>query len=469
MLTGPLLPPLGAIVVPAGDDSAMNLDQSNTYWFAPGVHTIGSSAGAQIIPANNATYIGAPGAVINGQHVNGSLFTQHATGVTIEYLTIENFATATNEGVVNHDSGSNWTITNNTIEGNGGAAVMVGPGEVLSYNCLTNNAQLGFNAWAPNGVTGATVDHNEISDNGSWSQNNSCGCDGGGKFFYTTNSLFTDNYIHNNAASGLWGDTDNAGITITGNYIANNYSHGIFYEISYNALIQDNTLVDNGWGEGPTSGDFPEGAIYISNSGGDSRVDGGRFSTLTISDNVLTNNWGGVVEWEDSNRYCGSSDGGSSNCTLGDPAVANLTDNGQLCGITSDCAAVTTNTCASPSSTSPLYWDCRWRTQNVSVTDNLFTLTPALIPGCAAGTPANTTGSQCGYSGTFAQFGGAPYAGTVIEQAIAFGQHNVFAANSYVGPWSFEAPEQNQSDTLTFAQWQAAPYHQDVTSTIVGG
>ena len=473
LLNGPSSAPSGAVTIPAGNNSSAASSGSydtagTTYYFASGIHTLTN----QIIPGNNSMYIGAPGAIIDGDNAETALFEQHASGVTIEYLTIENYDVNENEGVVNHDSGANWTIEYNTVEGSGGgqngtggSAVMLGNGNTMENNCLTNNAQLGFNAYSDSGNTNITVSDNEISYNGNPTQNAGCGCDGGGKLFFTTNSSFTNNYIHNNGGVGLWGDTNNAGISMTGNYISNNYSHGIMYEISYNALIQNNTLVDNSWGDGPTSADFPNGAIYISNSGGDSRVDSGKYSTLLISNNTFTDNWGGVVEWEDSNRYCGSSDGGSNSCTLGNTADAYLEDNGVACGAASGCTAVTTDSCSNPQSGSALFWDCRWRTQNVEVTDNTFSLNPANIPGCEAGSTSNSNGSQCGYSGTFAQYGGAPYAGTVIENAVAYQQNNVFSDNIYYGPWSFEAPEQNSADTLTFGQWQSSPYGQDTGST----
>ena len=62
--------------------------------------------------------IGAPGAIISGQGINDYAFTQQAKDVTIEYLTIKDFGKPgdnNNQGVVNHDAGSNWTIENNTI------------------------------------------------------------------------------------------------------------------------------------------------------------------------------------------------------------------------------------------------------------------------------------------------------------------------------------------------------------------
>ena len=96
LLTGPSTPPAGAVVLPAGDNSAQIGDNflippNTTYWFVPGIHTLGNTEFDQIIPNTNTTWIGAPGAVFDGQRMNRFAFTQHATGVTIKYLEIRNF------------------------------------------------------------------------------------------------------------------------------------------------------------------------------------------------------------------------------------------------------------------------------------------------------------------------------------------------------------------------------------------
>ena len=51
VLNGPASAPAGAIVVPAGNNSSVDLEQAGkTYWFAPGVHTLGTGEYSQIIP-----------------------------------------------------------------------------------------------------------------------------------------------------------------------------------------------------------------------------------------------------------------------------------------------------------------------------------------------------------------------------------------------------------------------------------
>ena len=524
-------PPPNAVVVPA---SLLPVDPSTleapgkVYWFAAGDHFVSG----KISPGNNSVYEGATGAVLDGALAGPtSAFGGEASGVTIGYLTIQSYSlgagtSAENDDAVNDDLGQNWVIQNNTIRWNGkesivvagvvvtpggGYAVGLTTGDVLQNDCLTGNAQGGFNAGRPNGAAGnfgndIIITHNEMSDagiidgsanaNGIY-LNNYCGCSaGGGKFFFLESSIITDNYVHDNAGvPGIWGDTNNAGVRISGNYIANNGDSGIIYEASYNALITDNTITDNGWARGAQNiaqggGSFPEaGGVYVADSGGDSRIAGGTqgISTVTVSGNSFVDNWGGVVVWNDANRFCGPTGGGDGNvCTLG--PNASETACAKPGYVFSPDPSNQSTYSPSYSTAAGRYWDCRYTAKNVLVTGNSFTLDPAKIPLCQAGKAGNTMypgepgfvagdGGECGFVSLVSEYAagstctptsstctGNPYVGTDIETAVAFHEHNVFADNSYVGPWSFQAPEVGDS-TLTFAQWRAAPYSQDAGSS----
>jgi hypothetical protein len=454
LLSGPTTAPAGAIVVPAGNNSSLNLEQAgNTYWFAPGVHTLGSGQYDQIAPADNSTYIGGPGAIIDGQGQNAYAFTQHGRNVTIKYLTIRNFVAPMNEGTVNHDSGVNWTMQYNTISNNGGAGIFVGAGNVASYNCLKDNSQYGFQGYGPNGgESNIVLDHNEIVGNntGNWeSKIDGCGCTGGGKFWDVRNVRVTNNYVHDNLSVGLWADTNDNNFLFEGNWIENNDGQAIFWEISYNAAIRNNVIRHNLVVEGPSrirSGDnFPDAAIYISESGGEARVpyDLVGSPTIDISNNLIEDNYNGVTLWENADRFCGSAANTSSDyCTLVNPSVANL------------------STCNSTNITkAPYYSDCRWKTQNVKVHHNTFKMSRANFFNCST--------SMCGRNAIFSNYGTypswSPYTADKISRAIMYNQGNMFSNNTYAGTWDFTALD--TGNFLSPAQWKAAPYLQDVVSS----
>jgi hypothetical protein len=109
----------------------------------------------------------------------------------------------------------------------------------------------------------------------------------------------------------------------------------------------------------------------------------------------------------------------------------------------------------------PYTADCRWHTQNVSVHDNVFTFTASNIPGC-------TVQNTCGMNGIFSNWGSEwpwePYLGPGTSDAITSQQNNVFSKNTYTGPWMFMVHD--QATVVSFTDWQAAPYSQDMGSTI---
>lgn len=455
LLGGPSSAPTGAVVVPAGDNSAISFVASNaTYWFAPGTHTLGIDPFSQIIPGNNSQFIGAPGAILDGQGLNYYAFTQQATNVTIRYLTIQNFIAPMNEGVINHDSGAGWTMEYITAQNNSGGAVFVGTNNTLRYSCLRDNGQYGFQVYNNDvgGPTNIILDHNEVSGNNTddWeTQIPGCGCTGGGKFWDAHEVDITNNYIHDNLSVGLWADTNDTDFLVEGNYIEGNHSMGLFYEISYNMIVRNNNFIRNGLVAGPTNNSFPSGAIYLSESGGDSRV-AGRTANIDIYDNQFTDNWSGVILWENADRYCASPSNTSTGyCTIVDPGT-------------------TLTTCGDPGSggsvnVEPYLSNCRWKTQNVKVHNNVFDFERADIAGC-------TVASSCGFQGAFANVGSSPswspYMGSGTQEDIIFNQNNLFSYNTYLGDWYFMPKEQNKR--VNFAIWQNTPYGQDVGSTFNG-
>jgi parallel beta-helix repeat protein len=439
-------PPAGAVVIPAGDDSGTaparnyTVQPDTVYWFAPGTHTIGAGEFSQFNPASGDVFVGAPGAVVDGQGKNDYAFSaSDGVGVTIEYLTIQHFQAGEGEAVVGQGGYNGWTIRDNRVQDNPfGAGVSLATNGIVTDNCLTHNGEYGFNGYGSS--TNVTLTDNDISDNNAAGYYDvprskvQCGCAGGGKFWETTNATVTGNYVHDNTGVGIWVDTDNAGFDMSDNFVSGNWGEGIMYEISYNAQITDNTLVGNGLGEGSTqaSPGFPDGAIYISESGGDTRVASNYAGQLVISRNVLTNNWGGIILWEDPDRYC--SDGSDGACTMVDPSLYTV----------SSCAAH-----LSEKSPVDYYDNCRWKTQNVLVEDNALNFNPAKVDTHC------TIDNLCGFNGLFSSYGTSIY-GDTRTVAVTFRQSNEFKSNVYNGPWHFFAWSQsNTANPVTWSEWTA--------------
>ncbi|NLU91929.1 right-handed parallel beta-helix repeat-containing protein [Chitinophaga sp. Ak27] len=447
LLTGPGVAPPGAIIVQAGNNSNVNFKiRGATYWFAPGVHTIGGDKYSQIIPEDSSTFIGGPGAILDGQNINHYAFTQRASNVTIRYLTIRNFVAPRDEGVVNHDAGNKWTIEYNTISNNKGAGLMAGPNNIYRYNCIKDNGQYGINSCCGtelNEVENFVLDHNEITGNNTddWEKKiEGCGCTGGAKFWINKNVMVTNNWVHHNKGVGLWLDNNNRGFVIENNYINDNDGNGLMIEAGYDARVRFNNFKKNAIVAGMLNmqhGDnFPVPAIYISEAGSP-RGFNLKTSPMLISKNNFENNWGGVVLWENPNRYSGSS---GNTHIAGTIKIKSLYDD-------SPCKSGVPNTI--PGSV-PDKFACRWSTENIIVENNEFRIDKAML--------GYVGGNFCGINGIFSEYGSFPeFSGYVIPWRITFQQDNVFRNNHYYGDWQFAGFEVTNPDgsRVSWKNWTA--------------
>jgi hypothetical protein len=452
---GPAAAPEGAITVdPAVDADLTAKTKANppgtTFWLAPGTHTLGTDQFGQVIPKDGDVYLGAPGAVVDGRGLNRFAFIGEATGVRISGLTVRGFNPPLDQGVVNHDSGDGWIIEHNTIEENRGAGLMAGARQQVRGNCLRNNGQYGLNAYQPgNGITGLVVEGNEIVGNNAddvETKNPGCGCSGGAKFWSVNGADVRGNWVHGNHGPGFWADTNDNDFLIEANVIEDNDGEALFYETSYNLVMRNNLVRRNALVQGrkyASGGDnFPIGAVYLSESGGEPRVPA-RTDQIEIVGNVFQDNWSGIVAWENADRFCNSPANTSTGvCTRLVP---------------------TAEQCVQPGiATPPLYDDCRWKTQRVDVHDNTFGYDGDAIE-CMAGFSGRM--AVLSNYGTYPDW--SPYKGQVVQTAISQNQQVRWRDNTYRGDWSFVVGAvENAADT---AQWQGAPNGQDAGSTFTPG
>ncbi|MET9497914.1 right-handed parallel beta-helix repeat-containing protein [Streptomyces sp. NPDC006552] len=447
---GPAKPPPGAVVVDpkkVNDLAAKTRENPphTTFWLRPGRHTLEADRYAQVIPKKGDRYLGAPGAVLDGRKKNQYAFGGDAPDVRVSHLTVQGFVAPQNEGVVNHGSADGWVIEDSTIQYNSGAGLMAGARQQVRGNCLRGNGQYGMNAYKDgDSIRGLVVEGNEIVGNntGDWERRQEgCGCTGGIKFWAVDRADVRGNWVHDNRGTGLWADTNNNDFRIQDNVIEKNDGAALIYEISYNAVIRDNTIRRNNWVEGRRAAErgdgFPFATLYLSESGGEPRVEA-RTDKIEVSGNVLEDNWNGITLWEGADRFCNS------------PANTS----------TGDCTLLVKRAkwCAQPAiARTPLYDDCRWKTQRVDIHDNRFALDKAVVD-CT---------KLCDRMGLLSNYGTypdwSPYKGERVAEAITGRQHNRWHDNVYVGTWNFVAHD--PSRVLDSVQWQGTPYQQDTGST----
>jgi Right handed beta helix region len=446
---GPAEAPPGAVPIDPAVDADLTAKTKaspagTTFWLAPGVHTLGNDLYGQVQPKDGNIYIGAPGAIVDGRAKNAFAFIGTATNVTIAHLTVRGFVPPQDQGVVNHDSGDGWVIEDNTIENNKGAGVMAGARQQLLRNCLRANGQYGLNAYQPgNGIVGLLVEGNEITGNNTedWENRNpGCGCSGGVKFWSVNGADVRGNWVHDNRGVALWADTNDNDFLIEGNVVENNDGQAVFYETSYNLILRNNVLRNNGMVSGRAfaskKDNFPDAAVYLSESGGDARLKA-RTAKIEIYGNTFDGNWSGVTAWENADRFCNSPANTSTGvCTPFVPDTARCTQPGIA--------------------TPPLYDDCRWKTQNVDIHNNTFT---ASATACAPGFASRM--SILSNYGTYPEW--SPYKGEVIQKAITSNQNVRWHDNLYAGEWTFVTGDVGNAAAVDV--WKASPSSQDSGST----
>jgi hypothetical protein len=496
---GQVLPPETA------DYQNWQLSPDTVYYLKPGVHYGSFSANTGDVFVGG--YAAGVGTTLDGAYsrhtaIDSNISIGEQTNVTIEYLTIQRFTPYVDQTAINQTGAAGWTLLNSTVTHNvPGGGMFAATDSVLRNNCLSENGQYGFQSaqtirrdTLTGGPYNVWVEGNEISYNDTcdlsgllnnpvlgWHDRNPVpeeyrnprcgqvegnGNQGGFKLWGTNGVMVKDNWIHHNWGVGGWADTNNANTTWTGNTITDNENGAIWEEASYNFSITDNYIARNNLLDGPDNPHFPMPAIYVSESGSDSKNGGvppcAMASCLAshmpaypeasvIANNTLVDNGGGIFLWQSSNRHC--NDGFDSVCTLtkrgaeGPFSMQGCAAN--LPGARLDRATYVGEVTGSPPEN---YWDgCMWQTQNVTVTQNRIDFNPDNLPGC---TPA--AWPACGANGIFSQYGGpnGSAQGSDVATQLTFFQGNRWASNVYNGPSTFYAWNQGSGENpVTWDEW----------------
>lgn len=206
------------------------------------------------------------------------------SNVTIKNLIIEKHAAPTQKAAVSLGTylDNGWLITDCEVRWNHGDGINTGPNSIARNNFVHHNGNFGFTGSGPN----ILVENNEISYNNTVGYNSFWGA-GGSKWVYTDGLVVRGNKSHHNRGPGLWTDINNINTLYENNILEDNERAGIFHEISYSAVIKNNTLRRNGTGH-----DFPGWAagagIEVTSS-----------SNVEVYGNTLEENWQGITGLDD--------------------------------------------------------------------------------------------------------------------------------------------------------------------------
>jgi len=167
-------------------------------------------------------------------------FGGEASNVIVRNLTVEKYAAP--HSAIDATSGNAWIVENNLVRLNHSLAVDAGPNSKIIRNKLVQNGQQGYGAGGKNFL----FEGNEIANN------NYAGVDfeweaGGGKATEIPDgAVIRGNCVHGNDGPGIWADENVRGLIIENNVVFDNSANGIMYEISYDGIIRNNLVANNG-------------------------------------------------------------------------------------------------------------------------------------------------------------------------------------------------------------------------------
>jgi parallel beta helix pectate lyase-like protein len=168
-------------------------------------------------------------------------FNGSAQNVTVQNFIIEKYNPSVQNGAI--QGGRNWTIQDNEVRLNYAVGITARDGSKILGNYVHDNGQMGLGGSGDN----ILVEGNELAKNGFWSGVDVLWEAGGFKFANTDNLIVRGNYSHDNHGSGMWTDIDNIRTLYEYNLVIRNTHIGITHEISYDAVIRNNTLIGNGY------------------------------------------------------------------------------------------------------------------------------------------------------------------------------------------------------------------------------
>ena len=240
----------------------------------------------RVVPKAGNSFIGEAGTVLDGKNTTTYAFERggspYPNNVRIERITIQNYKPPEQQGAIlaggpqRDQNTTGWVIQNCEVRYNATGGIRIGNKTKVLNNFVHHNKQLGISGSGDS----VLVEGNEISYNNYLKTYDFGIALGGGKFVNTRWLTVRGNKVHHNQGNGLWTDIGNKGALIENNIVDNNSGAGIMHEISYDAIIRNNTARGNGFARGWVTG----AGILISAS-----------ANVTVYGNTVKGNKQGIV------------------------------------------------------------------------------------------------------------------------------------------------------------------------------
>jgi len=247
-----------------------------------GVHT-----GQTIYPKDGTSFVGEPGAVLDGQHtIAQAIVAAGAHGVTVRGLRITNYAPPDSGAAVEGYESNGWVVEGNEIDNNSNGSkrtygIRPGSGWVLRGNTIHHNGWVGVAGYR---AVDTLIERNEIYANPPEAFEDTVGEAANIKLFECGRIVLRENYVHDGPFLGIWLDTSQPEMTVEGNRVVNHGDAGIWHEVSYKAVIRGNYVENAGYRGRYQRGWVSRAGIQVTNS-----------PDVSVIDNTVVNSLNGIV------------------------------------------------------------------------------------------------------------------------------------------------------------------------------
>lgn len=254
-----------------------------------------------VVPKDGMSFIGAGRDAVRvlGSNQTENAFHGTADRVTIARMTLAGFQGSGGEkpqeqGAIRgtralwaSDQGemaTHWLVEDVRLADNLATGVFLGDHFTIRGSVIENNGVTGLGG---SELIGGLIEGNIVRNNGDNQATGYLANGGGMKFTQTISPteplVVRGNEIHDNSGIGVWCDIACNGFEVVGNYIHDQGSRAVMIELSKNAVIRDNLMVNtNGWSD--YKRDFNAGAITV-----------GESSDVLIENNYIDGAVSGVI------------------------------------------------------------------------------------------------------------------------------------------------------------------------------
>jgi hypothetical protein len=222
----------------------------------------------------------APGSIVAPERVR-------RVGVLIANLVVQRYASPAQQAAIGGQGAVDWDFRYVTVRDNHGGGAELGPGTVMENCSIQRMGQIGLLGGGNAGDRPTVLRDTEVTGNKVLSFDPDWEA-GAAKFTrsFGHGMVVENNWVHDNPGGGLWFDIDNFNVVVRSNRLERNTYWGLLYEVSRQARIYWNQVLDTA--RGPEGFALNGAGIVVSNS-----------AAVEVSENLLAGNANGVLLRED--------------------------------------------------------------------------------------------------------------------------------------------------------------------------